>query len=116
MDNPTVLATPAWPSGMKPSSTVSWIVNLEPQFKSNLMFRNVSQPKCKEVHTNIAVQTIRSQKTLYSTKKDVKIKDLLVPESFYLNMTNCKSPTGAFRAVVEITQQNGTSETALTGN
>ncbi|KAI2655767.1 CUB domain-containing protein 1 [Labeo rohita] len=109
MDNPTVLATPAWPSGMKPSSTVSWIVNLEPQFKSNLMFRNVSQPKCKEVHTNIAVQTIRSQKTLYSTKKDVKIKDLLVPESFYLNMTNCKSPTGAFRAVVEITQQNGTS-------
>ncbi|RXN11678.1 CUB domain-containing 1-like protein [Labeo rohita] len=90
MDNPTVLATPAWPSGMKPSSTVSWIVNLEPQFKSNLMFRNVSQPKCKEVHTNIAVQTIRSQKTLYSTKKDVKIKDLLVPESFYLNMTNYK--------------------------
>ncbi|XP_016342311.1 CUB domain-containing protein 1-like isoform X2 [Sinocyclocheilus anshuiensis] len=110
MDNPTVLATPAWPSGMKASSTVSWIVNLEPQFKSNLKFRNVSQPKCKEVHTNIAVQTIRSQTTLYSTKKDEKMKDLLVPESFYLNMTNCKSPTGAFRAMMEITLQNSTSK------
>ncbi|XP_016117955.1 CUB domain-containing protein 1-like [Sinocyclocheilus grahami] len=110
MDNPTVLATPAWPSGMKASSTVSWIVNLEPQFKSNLKFRNVSQPKCKEVHTNIAVQTIRSQTTLYSTKKDEKIKDLLIPESFYLNMTNCKSPTGAFRAMMEITLQNSTSK------
>lgn len=111
-----MLATPAWPSGMKASSTVSWIVNLEPQIKSNLKFRNVSQPKCKEVHTTIAVQTIRSQTTLYSTKKDEKIKDLLVPESFYLNMTNCKSPTGAFRAMMEITLQNSTSETALTGN
>ncbi|XP_052435648.1 CUB domain-containing protein 1 isoform X2 [Carassius gibelio] len=109
MDNPTVLATPAWPSGMKSSSTVSWIVNLEPQFKSNVKFRNVSQPKCKEVHTNIAVQTIRSQKTLYSTKKDEKINDLLVPESFYLNMTNCKSPTGAFRAMMEITLQNSSN-------
>ncbi|XP_026084207.1 CUB domain-containing protein 1a [Carassius auratus] len=110
MDNPTVLATPAWPSGMKASSTVSWIVNLEPQFKSSVKFRNVSQPKCREVHTNIAVQTIRSQKTLYSTKKDEKIKDLLVPESFYLNMTNCKSPTGAFRAMMEITLQNSSSK------
>ncbi|XP_059423238.1 CUB domain-containing protein 1-like isoform X3 [Carassius carassius] len=110
MDNPTVLATPAWPSGMKASSTVSWIVNLESQFKSNVKFRNVSQPKCKEVHTNIAVQTIRSQKTLYSTKKDKKINDLLVPESFYLNMTNCKSPTGAFRAMMEITLQNSSNE------
>uniref|UniRef100_A0A8C2GC65 CUB domain containing protein 1a n=1 Tax=Cyprinus carpio TaxID=7962 RepID=A0A8C2GC65_CYPCA len=110
MDNPTMLATPAWPSGMKASSTVSWIVNLEPQFKSNVKFRNVSQPKCKEVHTNIAVQTIRSQTTLYSTKTDVKIKDLLVPESFYLNMTNCKSPTGAFRAMMEVTLQNSTNE------
>uniref|UniRef100_A0A671S8H7 CUB domain-containing protein 1-like n=1 Tax=Sinocyclocheilus anshuiensis TaxID=1608454 RepID=A0A671S8H7_9TELE len=110
MDNPTMLATPAWPSGIKASSTVSWIVNLEPQFKSNLKFRNVSQPKCKEVHTNIAVQTIRSQTTLYSTKKDEKIKDLLVPESFYLNVTNCKSPTGAFRAMMEITLQNSTNK------
>ncbi|XP_073702729.1 CUB domain-containing protein 1a [Garra rufa] len=110
MDNPTMLATPSWPSGMKPSSTVSWIVNLEPQFKGNLKFVNVSQPKCKEVHTNIAVQTISSQTMLYTTKKDEKIKDLLVPESFYLNMTNCKSPTGAFRAVMEITQQNSTSK------
>ncbi|KTG06210.1 hypothetical protein cypCar_00008431 [Cyprinus carpio] len=110
MDNPTMLATPAWPSGMKASSTVSWIVNLEPQFKSSVKFRNVSQPKCKEVHTNIAVQTIHSQTTLYSTKTDVKIKDLLVPESFYLNMTNCKSPTGAFRAMMEITLQNSPSK------
>ncbi|XP_067305456.1 CUB domain-containing protein 1a isoform X2 [Pseudorasbora parva] len=108
MDNPTVLATPAWPSGMKPSSTVSWIINTE--VTSNLKFRNVSQPKCKEVHTNIAVQTIHSQKMVYSTKKDEKIIDVLVPESFYLNMTNCKSPTGAFGAIMEITLQKTTNK------
>ncbi|XP_067247803.1 CUB domain-containing protein 1-like [Chanodichthys erythropterus] len=106
LGNPTMLATPAWPSGMKPSSTVSWIINMEPQLKSNLKFRNVSQPKCKEVHTNIAVQQIRSQAMVYSTKKDENINDVLVPESFYLNMTNCKSPTGSFRAMMEITLQN----------
>ncbi|ROL33013.1 CUB domain-containing protein 1 [Anabarilius grahami] len=110
MDNPTVLATPAWPSGMKPSSNVSWIINMEPQLKSNLKFRNVSQPKCKEVHTNIAVQTIRSQAMVYSTKKDKNINDILVPESFYLNMTNCKSPTGSFRAMMEITLQNSSNK------
>ncbi|XP_067305458.1 CUB domain-containing protein 1-like isoform X2 [Pseudorasbora parva] len=107
MDNPTVLATPAWPSGMKPSSTVSWIINTE--LTSNLKFRNVSQTKCKEMHTNIAVQTIRSQTMVYSTKKDEKINDVLVPESFYLNMTNCKSPTGAFKAIMEITLPDNTN-------
>ncbi|XP_043116869.1 CUB domain-containing protein 1a [Puntigrus tetrazona] len=110
IDYPTMLATPAWPSGMEASRTVSWIVNLEPQFKSSLKFRNVSQPKCKEVHTSVAVQTIRSQTTLYSTKTDSKIKDLLVPESFYLNMSNCKPSTGAFRVMMEITLQNSTNK------
>lgn len=110
MDNPTTLATPGWPSAMKASSTVSWIVNMEPQFKSVLKFRDVSQPKCKQVHTNIAVQTIRSQTVLYATTKDDKIKDLLVPEGFYLNMTNCRSPTGAFRAMTEVTVQSNTNK------
>ncbi|XP_048009834.1 CUB domain-containing protein 1-like [Megalobrama amblycephala] len=106
MDNPTVLATPAWPSGMKPSSNVSWIINMEPQLKSNLKFMNVSQPKCTEVQTNIAVQTIVPQVIVYSAKKDENINDILVLESFYLNMTNCKSPTGSFRAMMEITLQS----------
>ncbi|XP_048009343.1 CUB domain-containing protein 1-like isoform X2 [Megalobrama amblycephala] len=106
MDNPTVLATPAWPSGMKPSSNVSWIINMEPQLKSNLKFMNVSQPECIEVYTNIAVQTILPQTMVYSTKKDENINDVLVPESFYLNMTNCKSPTGNFRAMMEIRLQS----------
>lgn len=110
MDNPTTLATPGWPSAMKASSTVSWIVNMEPQYTSVLTFRNVSQPKCKQVHTNIAVQTIRSQTVLYTTTKDDKMKDLLLPEGFYLNMTNCKSPTGAFRAMMEVTVQSNTNK------
>ncbi|XP_048009863.1 CUB domain-containing protein 1-like [Megalobrama amblycephala] len=110
MDNPTVLATPAWPSGMKPSSNVSWIINTDPQLKSNLKFMNVSQPECIEVYTNIAVQTIVPQMMVYSTKKDENINDVLVPESFYLNMTNCKSPTGSFRAMMEITLQSNTKK------
>ncbi|XP_048009458.1 CUB domain-containing protein 1-like isoform X2 [Megalobrama amblycephala] len=108
LDNPTVLATPAWPSGMKPSSSVSWIINMEPQLKSNLKFMNVSQPECMEVQTNIAVQTIVPQMIVYSAKKDGNINNILVLESFYLNMTNCKSPTGSFRAMMEITLQNNT--------
>lgn len=109
-DYPTVLATPIWPSGMKPSSTVSWIINIEPQLESKLKFRNVSQPKCKGGHTNIAVWTIPSQTEVYNTKTDENINDILVPGSFYLNMTNCKSPTVPFRAMMEITLQNNTSE------
>ncbi|XP_077061967.1 CUB domain-containing protein 1a isoform X2 [Siphateles boraxobius] len=109
-DNPTVLATPVWPSGMKPSSTVSWIVNIDPQLESKLKFTNVSQPKCKGGHTNIAVWTIPSQTVVYSTKKDENINDILVPGSFYLNMTNCKFPTVPFRAMMEITLQNNTNK------
>ncbi|CAM4697004.1 unnamed protein product [Leuciscus chuanchicus] len=109
-DNPTVLATPVWPSGMKSSSTVSWIVNIEPQLESKLKFRNVSQPKCKGGHTNIAVWTIPSQTVVYSTKQDENINDILVPGSFYLNMSNCKSPTVPFRAMMEITLQNNTNK------
>ncbi|XP_052002701.1 CUB domain-containing protein 1a [Xyrauchen texanus] len=108
-NDPTLLVTPAWPSAMKPSCTVSWIVNLDPQLKSNLDFKHVSQLKCKGAQTSITVQSINSQKILYSVKKDVIIKGLLVPESFYLNMTNCKSPTGAFRAMMQITLQNNSS-------
>ncbi|XP_048009321.1 CUB domain-containing protein 1-like [Megalobrama amblycephala] len=108
LDNPTVLATPAWPSGMKPSSNVSWIINMEPQLKSNLKFMNVSQPECMEVQTNIVAQTILPQMIVYSAKTEENINDVLVPESFYLNMTNCKSPTGSFRAMMEITLQNNT--------
>lgn len=95
---------------MTPSNSVSWIVTLDPQFKGKLEFKNVSQPKCKEVHTSIIVQSIRSQLMLYSTKEDDKITDLQVLESFYLNMTNCKSTTGDFRAMMQITVQSNKSE------
>ncbi|KAI7791075.1 CUB domain-containing protein 1 precursor [Triplophysa rosa] len=100
------ITTVAWPSGMTPSSTVSWIVTLDPQFKCKLEFKNISRPKCKEVRTTITVQSIRSQMMLYSTKEDGKIKDLEVSESFSLNMTNCKSTTGDFRAMMQITVQS----------
>ncbi|XP_055068039.2 CUB domain-containing protein 1a [Misgurnus anguillicaudatus] len=109
-DYPALLATPAWPSEMKPSYTVSWIVTLESKFKSKLVFRNVSQPKCKEVNASIVVQSIHSKKMLYSNKNDENIKDLPLLESFYLNMTNCKSPTGAFRAMMQITLQSNTNQ------
>ncbi|KAA0702874.1 hypothetical protein E1301_Tti017072 [Triplophysa tibetana] len=100
-----LLATPAWPSGMTQSNTVSWIVMLDPQFKGKLEFKNVSQPKCKELCTSITVQSFRSMMMLYSTKEEDKIRDLQVLESFYLNMTNCKSISGDFKAMMQLTVQ-----------
>ncbi|TRY56905.1 hypothetical protein DNTS_017066 [Danionella cerebrum] len=102
-DSPTNLATPGWPNAVTSSSTVSWIVDMEPQSTSTLTFSNISQPICKGEHPKITVQTVESQEMLLSSKTGDKLKDLLVHESFYINMTNCKSPTGAFRAKMEIT-------------
>ncbi|TRZ00414.1 hypothetical protein DNTS_021688, partial [Danionella cerebrum] len=102
-DSPTNLATPGWPNAVTSSSTVSWIVDMEPQSTSTLTFSNISQPICKGEHPKITVQTVESQEMLLSSKTGDKLKDLLVHESFYINMTNCKLPTGAFRAKMEIT-------------
>ncbi|KAI1885617.1 hypothetical protein AGOR_G00205670 [Albula goreensis] len=67
---PVRLATPGWPEGMKASSTVSWIVTVPPKYQANLLFLNISQPKCKQQHTHMKVQTLGSREEMFSRRED----------------------------------------------
>uniref|UniRef100_A0A665VQK7 CUB domain containing protein 1 n=1 Tax=Echeneis naucrates TaxID=173247 RepID=A0A665VQK7_ECHNA len=101
MLSPTVLATPNWPEGMKPSSTVSWIVNVPSQYQALVQFANVSQPKCLERHTAMIVKKLGYEEELMSRREDEEPeKQLLIPQSFYLNMSNCIPESGNFGAFV----------------
>uniref|UniRef100_A0A3Q2YQT0 CUB domain containing protein 1a n=1 Tax=Hippocampus comes TaxID=109280 RepID=A0A3Q2YQT0_HIPCM len=101
--SPNLLTTPNWPRGMRPSSTVSWIVSLPSGYKAQVQFVNVSQPKCNDRHTAIKVKTLDSEEELLTRREDEKTDDkLLVPHSFYLNMSNCIPESGNFGAVTKI--------------
>lgn len=114
MSAPTQLATPNWPKGMTPSSTVSWIVTLPSQYQAQLQFVNVSQPKCHKRHTGIKVQMLGYEEEMMSRRGDEQIEEkLLVPHSFYLNMSNCVPETGHFGAVTKIVLQKKKSKKAL---
>ncbi|XP_077405296.1 CUB domain-containing protein 1 [Vanacampus margaritifer] len=103
MSSPTLLVTPNWPKGMRPSSTVSWIVSLPSGYQAQVQFANVSQPKCDDRHTAIKVKMLDSEEEILSRREDEKTDDkLLVPKSFYLNMSNCIPEDGNFGAVTEI--------------
>ncbi|CAF91039.1 unnamed protein product [Tetraodon nigroviridis] len=102
----TLLATPNWPQGMKPSSTVSWVVTLPSQYEADLRFFNVSQPKCDNSHTSIKVMLLGQEDEILSRREDQpKDYDMLVPESFYLNMSNCIPQEGQFKAMAKIVLQ-----------
>ncbi|XP_056876742.1 CUB domain-containing protein 1-like [Takifugu flavidus] len=101
----TLLATPNWPQGMKPSSTVSWIVTLPSQYQAHLQFLNVSQPKCNDRHTAIRVKLLGQEEELLSRREDEPTEDLLLPQSFYLNMSNCIPEEGEFKAMTRIILQ-----------
>lgn len=99
----TLLATPNWPQGMKPSFTVSWIVTLPSQYQADLQFLNVSQPKCNDRHTAIKVKLLGQEEELMSRREDEVTEDsLLLPQSFYLNMSNCIPEEGQFKAMTRI--------------
>ncbi|KAF3707288.1 CUB domain-containing protein 1 [Channa argus] len=101
--SPTLLATPNWPQGMKPSSTVSWIVDLPSQYQASIEFVNVSQPKCQDWHTGITVKMLGYERELLSRREDEGLeKTLLVPNSFYLNMSNCIPEEGHFGVMAKI--------------
>lgn len=113
MSSPSLLATPNWPHGMNPSSTVSWIVTLPSQYQALIQFVNVSQPKCKEMHTAISVKMLGHEEEITSRSEYEQVEDeLLVPHSFYLNMSNCIPEEGQFGAVTKITLQKKTSKQA----
>ncbi|XP_022049889.2 CUB domain-containing protein 1a [Acanthochromis polyacanthus] len=105
-DTPVLLATPGWPVGMKPSSTVSWIVDVPPKMDAHLMFANLTQPKCKARHTNIRVQRVGSPEEDYSRREDEETEsEITISESFYLNMSNCMPERGDFSIITKITLQ-----------
>ncbi|XP_034554195.1 CUB domain-containing protein 1a [Notolabrus celidotus] len=105
-DAPVLLATPGWPSGMKSSSTVSWIVTVPKKMEAHLMFTNLNQPKCSNRHTNIRVQRVGRLEEDYSRREDEEAEEeITVSESFYLNMSNCMPERGDFSVITKITLQ-----------
>ncbi|KAM9724078.1 CUB domain-containing protein 1a [Menidia menidia] len=105
-DTPVLVASPGWPVGMKPSSTVSWIVAVPPKMEAHLMFANLSQPKCSIGHTNIRVQRVSRTEEDYSRREDEEAEsELTVPENFFLNMSNCIPERGDFSVITKITLQ-----------
>ncbi|KAL0984945.1 hypothetical protein UPYG_G00150820 [Umbra pygmaea] len=102
--HPTLLATPGWPAGMTPYSTVSWIVSVPSKHKARLVFTNINQPNCSDSHTAMSVQSLGSLKQVYSQREDKKAnREITVAQSFYLNMSNCMPVTGTFSVLTQIT-------------
>ncbi|XP_041798665.1 CUB domain-containing protein 1-like [Chelmon rostratus] len=105
-DSPVFLATPGWPVGMRDYSTVSWIISVPPRMEAHLMFANLSQPKCNNRHTNIRVQRVGRPEEDYSRREDEEAEsEIVVSESFYLNMSNCMTEKGEFSVITKITLQ-----------
>lgn len=113
-DTPVLLATPGWPVGMKPYSTVSWIVSVPPRMEAHLMFDKLSQPKCTNRHTNIRVQRVGSREEDYSRREDEEAEqEIVVPAKFYLNMSNCLPEKGHFSLITKITLKDCKSKGCL---
>ncbi|XP_008279124.1 CUB domain-containing protein 1 [Stegastes partitus] len=112
--SPALLATPGWPRGMKPPTTVSWIVTVPSQYQAHLHFVNVSQPKCKKRHTAITVKTLDSEEEMMSRREDEEAEDkLVVPRSFYVNMSNCIPEDGQFSALFKVGLEKKTNLLAI---
>ncbi|KAG7500746.1 hypothetical protein JOB18_028164 [Solea senegalensis] len=112
--SPMLLATPNWPRGMKPESTVSWIVALPSQYQAQMQIVNISQPKCRDRHTAITVKMLGYEEEIMSRREDEEAQDKLsVPHSFYLNMSNCKPEEGKFGAITKVVLQKKTNLLAI---
>ncbi|KAG7225465.1 hypothetical protein INR49_027460 [Caranx melampygus] len=113
MSSPTLLATPNWPGGMRPSSTVSWVVAVPSYYQAQVEFVNFSQPKCLERHTAIIVKMLGHEEELMSRREDEEAEDLLVTKSFYLNMSNCIPEERHFGGVTKIVLQSRINISAI---
>ncbi|XP_051948731.1 CUB domain-containing protein 1-like [Xyrauchen texanus] len=106
---PTYLATPNWPDGMKPSSTVTWIVNVPQEYRAELQFTNVSMPKCDPRHTAVEIRPLNSNGQLPSWREDQIVPNMYIQQqSFYLNMSNCEPKSGSFAVLSKVTLQKET--------
>lgn len=105
-NSPVLVATPGWPKGMAPLSTVSWIVTVPSRMEARLMFDNFTQPKCQQHHAVIKVRRVSRDEEDYSRREDEMTKsEITVSESFYLNMSNCVPESREFSVVTKITLQ-----------
>lgn len=105
-DGLVAVATPGWPAGMDGYSTVSWIVSVPPNTEARLVFANLTQPKCRNYHTDVSVQRVGRPLPDYSRREDEQAaRELTVSESFYLNMSNCQIDRGRFGVLAKITLQ-----------
>lgn len=107
-DIPVLLATPAWPLGMKAYTTVSWFFSFPAQLEAHVNFTNVSQLTCKNRPAYIKLQREQSHDKMYSWQ-DQNPKDVVVSESFYLNMSNCLPVKGTFSVISQVTLHTGKS-------
>ncbi|XP_030644292.1 CUB domain-containing protein 1 [Chanos chanos] len=102
--SPALLATPNWPGGMQTFSTVSWIVEIPNQKLAELVFANISQPKCDQRHTAVKVQNLGSPEEILSRREDEKFDGKVsISRSFYLNMSNCQPESGHFAVLSKVT-------------
>lgn len=112
-DETSLLASPGWPGGMKAFSTASWIVTFPERLEAQLTFTQVRQPKCTTRHTSIQVQTLGSEEEMYSRREDEEgDSEIVIPASFYLNMSNCLPKRDSFSVLAEVTLRRQRSMTS----
>uniref|UniRef100_A0A671P9E7 CUB domain-containing protein 1-like n=1 Tax=Sinocyclocheilus anshuiensis TaxID=1608454 RepID=A0A671P9E7_9TELE len=103
ISGPMYLATPNWPDGMNPSSSASWIIYIPQEYKAELLFSNVSKPKCDSGHTEVLIGPLDSQDQTQSWREDQSFTGPVVQQqSFYLNMSNCEPKSDRFAVLSKI--------------
>ncbi|XP_018621445.1 CUB domain-containing protein 1 [Scleropages formosus] len=106
-DSPALLATPSWPQGMLPNSTVSWVVLLPPQQQAELLLTSKSQPRCAAGSSSVVVQALGSSKPMLRRGEGelAQVERVTASESFYVNVSNCMPKQGALSMLTKITVQ-----------
>ncbi|KAL1255159.1 hypothetical protein QQF64_013220 [Cirrhinus molitorella] len=111
ISGPMYLATPNWPDGMNPTSSVSWVVYVPQDYKAELLFSNVSKPKCDTGHTEVEVGPLDSQGQTQSWREDQSFPSSVIQQqSFYLNMSNCEPKSDRFAVLSNISLQKETKK------
>ncbi|KAK7124269.1 hypothetical protein R3I94_018589 [Phoxinus phoxinus] len=101
---PMYLATPNWPDGLNPSSSVTWIVSVPQEHKVELQFTNVSKPVCDSGHTEVAIRPLDPQGQTQSWREDqIFVNTVIQQQSFFLNVSNCEPKSGSFAVLSKVT-------------
>ncbi|KAA0709927.1 CUB domain-containing protein 1 [Triplophysa tibetana] len=104
----TYLPTPNWPDGMMPSTSVTWTVLVPSDYRAEIVFTNVSQPKCASGHTVVKIQSADSHEFQFWTEDQTFPSMVIQQQSFYLNMSNCEPKSGRFAVLSKIILQRET--------